>query len=325
MAFTFPAPGSFGSYVELASEQSQQGSICASHSRRSSATRACKSCWSSQARPAARSTCRYAGCWSGCEVWEGPNAGILLARLRAWGIRTTASQVVGTSSLGAFVYQDVVNAATCRNAADFFGETVQFYARQITKKPLFGKADVQKTTVFVGFDWHLSWKLWPCSGLIIYIETTENTRYDYFSGFYVSIYFVGTRRPHWLKIVVFRFGQILWVGFVWHVFKIFEMLMIPPKPFGALASRGYHGYPSVCPATAGTGGVVERKSFGRLVKPDGCLHLAKAESLIKGSSLRGKQLREKFAEIILTFFVGDDTADGKARFLTKRLFKDTSW
>ena len=64
--------------------------------------------------------------------------------------------------------------------------------------------------------------------------------------------------------------------------------------------------------------LLKEKLFGCLVKPDGGLYLAKTGSLIKGSSLRGKQLRRKFAEIILTFSVGDE----KARFWTKRLFKD---
>ena len=68
--------------------------------------------------------------------------------------------------------------------------------------------------------------------------------------------------------------------------------------------------------------LLKQKIFDALLKGDGGVFLAKTGSLLKGSSLRGKENRRKMAMIIETFPVplGEEN---KSRFWTKRLFKDT--
>lgn len=61
--------------------------------------------------------------------------------------------------------------------------------------------------------------------------------------------------------------------------------------------------------------------YETLVKPDSGSYLAKTGSLIRGSSLRGKDNREKFANIIKTFPL--DPVGKKQRVWTKALFQDT--
>ena len=67
--------------------------------------------------------------------------------------------------------------------------------------------------------------------------------------------------------------------------------------------------------------LLKKKMFEALLEEDGGVFLAKTGSLLKGTSLRGKENRKKMAKIIETFPVpiGEDC---KARFWTKRLFKD---
>ena len=70
--------------------------------------------------------------------------------------------------------------------------------------------------------------------------------------------------------------------------------------------------------------LLKKSLYDELLSKDGGALLAKTGSLLKGSSLRGKDNRKKFASIIQTFSQDDsDDQDGKSRFWTKRLFIDT--